>query len=115
MKQLPRMGYRTLITLLAVSFAAQSQPNCTGVTLDVDARCACVKDPHSQLCAMVKSGFYEPPDYAKEMQASWGLGGKIAPPPANGTAAPSPSRPVAPPRPQQARVAPWARTSYLRL
>ena len=80
------MESRLLIALLAASFTAQSQPNCTGVTLDVDARCACIKDSHSQLCEMVKSGFYEPHDYAKEMQANWGLGGKIAPSPANRTA-----------------------------
>ena len=108
------MESRLLIALLAASFTAQSQPNCTGVTLDVDARCACIKDSHSQLCEMVKSGFYEPHDYAKEMQANWGLGGKIAPSPANRTAPAGPAARPQPARPRQARVVPLAHKDYLR-
>jgi hypothetical protein len=105
------MGYRIIIALLAGSFAAQSQPNCTGAALDVDYHCACIKDPNSQHCAMVKAGFYNPHDFSKPNGI--GLGGTMAPP-ANGTAAPSPIRSVAPARPQQARVVPLAHKDYLR-
>ncbi len=48
-----------LTFLAGVLAAAQGQPNCSGIALDVDARCACVKDPRSQVCELVKKGFYD--------------------------------------------------------
>jgi hypothetical protein len=48
------MRYPIPIAWLGVSLAAQNQPNCTGLALDFDARCGCVKDPNSQLCQLVK-------------------------------------------------------------
>jgi hypothetical protein len=102
------MRYGILVTLSGVWLAAQSQPNCTGVALDVDARCACVKFPNSDSCALVKSGLYEHlehPDWAKLKPANSGLVGTIAPPAA---------RAATPARPQKARVVPLAHKDYLR-
>jgi hypothetical protein len=108
MKQLPYMRYGILVTLSGVWLAAQGQPNCTGVALDVDARCACIKFPNSDSCALVKSGLYEHlehPDWTKMKPVNSGLVGNIAPP-ATRTAAPA--------RPQKARVVPLAHNDYLR-
>lgn len=99
------MHYRILIALFGVSLAAQNQPNCTGIARDFDVRCACVKDPNSQVCAMLKAGFYDSHDWTKIKPINLGLGGAINPP-ANRTAAPA--------RPQQARVVPLAHKDYLR-
>jgi hypothetical protein len=62
------MRYFVLMATLTVSLAGQGQPNCTGVGLDVDFRCSCVKDPNSQSCALYKShkDFYD----GKPMQPS---------------------------------------------
>lgn len=98
------MSYRILIALFSVSLAAQNPPNCTGVALDVDARCACVKFPNSDSCALVKAGFYEKHDFVKPMPN--GLTGAIAPP--------ASKRATQPARPQQARVVPLAHKDYLR-
>jgi hypothetical protein len=79
------MRYGILVALSGVWLAAQGQPNCTGVALDVDARCACIKFPNSDPCALVKSGLYEHlehPDWTKLKTMNSGLVGNIAPPPA---------------------------------
>jgi hypothetical protein len=99
------MHYRILIALFGVSLAAQNQPNCTGIARDFDVHCACVKDPNSQVCAMLKAGFYDSHDWTKIKPINLGLGGAINPP-AN--------RPAGPARPQQARVVPLAHKDYLR-
>jgi hypothetical protein len=99
------MRYPIVIALLGVSHAAYSQPNCTGMALDFDARCGCVKDPSSQLCALVKAGAYEPVDWSKVKPLNLGWGGMPARP-----AVPS-AQPV---RPQPARVVPLATKDYLR-
>src|SRR5260370_41649966 len=77
--------------------------------LDFDARCGCVKDPSSQLCALVKAGAYEPIDWSKiNKPLNLGLSGTMGRP-ATRTAAPA-----QPLRPQQARVAPLVTNDYLR-
>ncbi len=96
------MRYPILIALLGVSLVAQ--PNCTGISLDVDARCGCVKDPGSKLCEMVKAGFYEPHDWSKIKPLNLGWGGM-------GT---QPSTRTATPAPQQARVVTLPSKDYLR-
>jgi len=99
------MRYVTLIAVVGVSLAAQNRPVCTGITLEVDARCACVKDPKSQACELVKAGLYEPHDMTKMSPLT----------PASGIAATKPAaRTAAPARPQQARVVPLAHKDYLR-
>ena len=106
------MRYGILVTLSGVWLAAQGQPNCTGVALDVDARCACIKFPNSDSCALVKSGLYEHlqhPDWDKMKSMNSGLVGTIAPP-----VAPSATRTAPPSRPRQARVVPLATKDYLR-
>lgn len=99
------MRYRILIALFGVPLAAQNRPNCTGITLEVDSRCACVKDPNSQACGLVKAGLYEPHDFTKTKLNNPGLGGTITQP-ANRTPAAA--------RPRQARVVPLAHKDYLR-
>jgi hypothetical protein len=96
------MRYPILIALLGASQAVYSQPNCTGLALDFDARCGCVKDPSSQLCALVKAGAYEPVDFSKVKPLNLGWGGMTTRPA---------TRPAAP---QAARVVPLATKDYLR-
>jgi hypothetical protein len=104
---------------LSLSLLAQGQPNCTGIALDVDARCGCVKDPNSQLCEMVKKGFYEPHDLTKNNLLTQSWAGTSQP----AAASSQPTRPVQPKaqsakpqpaRPQQARVVPLTHKDYLR-
>jgi len=97
--------YPILIALLGVPFAAHGQPNCTGLALDFDARCGCVKDPSSKLCELVKAGAYEPVDFSKVKPLNLGWGGMPA-----RSAVPS----AQPARPQTARVVPLATKDYLR-
>ena len=99
------MRYWTLIALLCAPLAAQSPPVCTGIALDVDARCGCVKDPNSEVCALVKAGLYEPHDFTQVK--GWGF---TTTPPGNRTSLPAPS----PAQPRQARVVPLAHKDYLR-
>ncbi|HLX44606.1 MAG TPA: hypothetical protein VKR43_14270 [Bryobacteraceae bacterium] len=91
---------------LVVSLAAQDQPNCTGITLQVDVRCACIKDPHSQQCDFVKAGVYGPHDFSKMKGLNGGLIGAPNQPAAKPAAKPA--------QPQQARVVPLAHKDYLR-
>ena len=102
-----------LIFMLSVPLAAQNlHPSfCTGIALDVDARCGCVKDPNGEVCRLVKTGIYEPHDYTKTA-----LGDLMNRSPAAPTAAPGvqPSRMPHQARPQQARVVPLAHKDYLR-
>jgi hypothetical protein len=104
---------------LSLSLCAQGQPNCTGIALDVDARCGCVKDPNSQLCEMVKKGFYEPHDLTKNnlLTQSWtGTSGQSASPgtqPTRPTQA-KPQSKLQSAKPQQARVVPLTHKDYLR-
>jgi hypothetical protein len=106
------MRYWALICLLAVSLAGQNPPNCTGVGLDVDIRCACVKDPNGDTCALYKrnkdmyDGKMKMPD-----PKDWGLTGWSNPP--TTSTAPRVQQPVRQ-RPQQARVVPLPSTDYLR-
>ena len=101
------MRYPILVALLGVPFAAHSQPNCTGMALDFDARCGCVKDPSSQLCALVKAGAYEPIDWSKiNKPLNLGLSGTMGRP-ATRTAVPAQLV-----RPQQARVVPLVTKDY---
>jgi len=102
------MRYPTLIAVLGVSLAAQGPPNCNGIGLDVDVRCACLKDPNSKLCEMVKAGFYEPRDWRNAKPLNLGMGGTIYKPATKAT------RAGAPARPEQARVVPLAHKDYLR-
>jgi hypothetical protein len=103
------MRYRILVTLFGASLAAWSQPNCTGIKLDVDARCACVKDPNSQACGLVKAGLYEPHDMTKMKPLTPGWTGTASPTqPTNRTVT------AAPARSQQPRVVPLAHKDYLR-
>jgi len=99
------MRFPILIALLGVSHAAHSQPNCTGLALDFDARCGCVKDPSSQPCALVKAGAYEPVDWSKVKPLNLGWGGMPARPAVPG---------AQPARPPSARVVPLATKDYLR-
>jgi hypothetical protein len=103
MEQLPWMRRSILIALVSVSGWAQNQPVCSGVALDVDARCACVKDPNSQACGLVKSGLYEPRDFTKWKPYNPGLAATVKQPAARAAA-----------RPRQARVVPLAHKDYLR-
>jgi hypothetical protein len=98
------MRYQLVFAAFSVPLlmAQQNPPNCTGIGLQVDVRCACIKDPGSEQCAMVKKGFYEPHDFSKIK----GL---------YGTPAPQPSaQPARAAQPQQARVVPLAHKDYLR-
>ena len=99
------MRHLILIAVFSVSLAAQSAPNCTGVGLDVDARCACIKNPSGKLCEMVRAGFYDPKPF-KVTPLDLGLGRPVTQP---RTTAP---RPAAGPR--HARVVPMAHKDYLR-
>ena len=102
--------------MLGVSLLAQSQPNCTGIALEVDARCSCIKDPNSDVCKLNKMGLY---DGTMKMQPIPGVSGPAAQP---SGAQPATAQPAArtvepksqPARPQQARVVPLAHTDYLR-
>jgi hypothetical protein len=94
--------------VFGVSLAAQGPPNCNGIGLDVDVRCACLKDPNSKLCEMVKAGFYEPRDWRNAKPLNLGMGGTIYKPATKTT------RTGAPARPEQARVVPLAHKDYLR-
>lgn len=92
---------------------AQKPPDCNNpITRDVDVRCACIKDPGSQACSLVKSGFYEPHDMGKIKDAysasTWSP--QPAQQPTHVTVLPR-SQPI---RPQQARVVPLAHKDYLR-
>ncbi len=103
------MRYPFLIALLGVPLAAQAPPDCNNaITRDVDVRCACVKDPSSQQCEMVRKGFYEPHDFSKTT-LNPGSGYTYTPPVAR-TALPR-SQPI---RPRRARVVPLAHKDYLR-
>ncbi len=102
------MRYAILVTVSGVFLGAQGQPNCTGITLDVDARCACVKDPNSQACGLVKAGLYEPHDMTKIKGLNSGFVGTIAPAPAR-------TAPAQPARAPKARVVPLATKDYLRV
>ena len=104
------MRYLTLLSVLTVSLLGQ-QPDCSsGSARDVDARCACVKDPNSQLCDMVKRGFYEPHDWSKAKPLNLGWGGS-----ANSQTGVRPASATAQPaRPPQARVVSVATKDYLR-
>jgi hypothetical protein len=103
------MRYPIFTLLCSLSLLAQGQPNCTGITLDVDSRCACIKDPNSQLCDMVKKGFYEPHDLTKikPLGQSW-VANNAASNPQPATANKQPARP------QQARLVPLTHKDYLR-
>ena len=102
------MRYPILVALLGVPFAAMGQPNCTGMALDFDARCGCVKDPSSQLCALVKAGAYEPVNWSIIKPLNLGLSGTMGRPVNRAAVA---AQPV---QPQQARVVPLATKDYLR-
>ena len=97
----------TLIALLAVPVLAQNPPNCRGVGVDIDVRCACVKDPNSKLCEMVKAGFYDTDKRIKPLKLNLGIGIGQFPPRA-------PSRVAASTRPEAARVVPLPHRDYLR-
>lgn len=104
------MLYPILVALLLVSLPASGQPNCTGIRLDVDARCGCVKDPNSELCKMVKAGFYDT-DRSKTMKPfSLGWTGTGIQPAAGA----SRSRAQVSQPARQARVVPLAHKDYLR-
>ena len=101
-----------LIATFSLALTAQSPPNCRGIGLDVDARCACVKDPSSKLCEMVKAGFYDSGGISKMKPINLGLTGTGIQPWA-GSSRPA-TRPAVPARPRQARVEPLAHKDYLR-
>jgi hypothetical protein len=113
------MRYLVVLLLIAtVAVSAQDRPNCTGLALDFDARCGCVKDPNSQLCALVKAGAYEPVDWSKVKPLNLTPNVTVIP---NLRTAPSPPTQsiqprmnVAPLQRQSARVVPLAHTDYLR-
>src|SRR5262245_17369157 len=96
------MSYFALAGALTLSLVVQAQPNCTGITLEVDARCGCVKDPGSQLCELVKKGFYDT-NGPKVKPISVGLSSGW-----NNTSpsSPKPSPTVRSSKPAQARVVP---------
>ena len=106
------MRYPILIALLGVSLAAET-PNCTGIYRDVDARCGCVRDPNSQLCAMVKAGFYDDKGFSKPKPLNW-WGGTTTQPGIQTQPVTRTVRGAQPARPQQARVVPLAHKDYLR-
>ena len=106
------MRYQLVFAAFSVPLllAQQNPPNCTGIGLQVDIRCACIKDPTSEQCAMVKKGFYEPHDFSKIKGLNGGLNGGLI-----GTPGQPVARPAAKPAPaQQARVVPLAHKDYLR-
>jgi hypothetical protein len=99
------MRYPIFIALLSMSQAVQGQANCTTqIAIDVDARCSCIKDPNSQVCAMAKAGFYDGKMKPINLGSVTGSGMQSEPPQAR----PQPARP------QQARVVPLAHKDYLR-
>ena len=103
------MRYPLLFTLLGASLGAQSPPDCNNsVTRDVDVRCSCFKDPGSEQCAMVRSGFYDP-DHNKIKPINLNSGSAFTQP-ATRSVLPR-SQPI---HPQQARVVPLAHKDYLR-
>jgi hypothetical protein len=103
------MRYSIFIFVLGVSLDAQGQPDCNNpITRDVDARCGCVRDPNSDLCEMVKKGFYDGKMKFTPLNPGLGRTTINTGPPAAPTAR---SQPV---RPRQARVVALAHKDYLR-
>lgn len=102
---------RLFLFVAAVSVSAGAQPrnppNCNGVGLDVDIRCACVKDPNGQTCDLYKRNkdLYDGNLKVTPLAPNVRLGD-----PSLGKSAPA-GRPA---RPQQARVLPLPSTDYLR-
>jgi hypothetical protein len=100
-----------------LSLLAQNQPNCSGIGRDVDVRCACVKDPSSKLCEMVKAGFY---DNSKPKTLKFDLGSALGGTriPATGAVPRTPARRGAQVtqsrRVEQARVVPLPHPDFLR-
>src|SRR5579863_709997 len=92
-----------LICVLSLPVGAQSQPNCTGITLDVDARCSCIKDPKSMSCELFKKGFYDGKMKMWEPTGGW-VGGNNKVAPVAATAG----------KPRQARVVPLPSKDFLR-
>src|SRR5579863_2559874 len=96
-----------LICLLSLPVGAQSQPTCTGITLDVDARCSCIKDPKSMSCELFKKGFYDGKMKMWEPTGGWvgsnnvGSTNKVGPVAATAG------------KPRQARVVPLPSKDYL--
>ncbi len=89
-----------LVCVLSLPVGAQSQPTCTGITLDVDARCSCIKDPKSMSCELFKKGFYDGKMKVGEPAGGWvGSNNKVAAPAAKA---------------RQARVVPLPSKDYLR-
>jgi hypothetical protein len=111
-----------ILSVAAMGVAQHSAPaNCTGVGRDIDVRCACVKDPSSKLCDMVKAGFYDPDrnkQMLKQMPLAWP--GILGARPASAGIRPSTTaagrQPVPQRRPQQlqqqARVVPLAHKDF---
>jgi len=113
------MRYPVLF-LIASLAAAQDRPNCTGMALDFDARCGCVKDPNSQLCSLVKAGAYEPIDWSKAKPLAinpaslYKLPTPTAIPSQPATRSAAPRNGVAAIQRPAARVVPLPHTDYLR-
>ena len=101
------MRYVVLIGVLGLPLLAQNQANCRGIGRDVDVRCACVKDPSSKLCEMVKAGFYDTDRPKTIGKLGWGAALGQVPLRTQG-------RVQEPVRPQQARVVPLTHKDYLR-
>lgn len=105
---------RALIVIAAMGAVAAAQPqnppNCNGVGLDVDIRCACVKDPNGQTCDLYKrnKAMYDgnlkltPP--APHVKPSDLPGAKSTPAPRSSSS-----------RAQQARVLALPSTDYIRV
>ena len=118
------MRYSILATLLGVSLLAQAQPNCTGINLDFDARCACIKDPNSQVCALSKMGLYDgklkpalgpgTPGWTTLPNTPVSPSIRSTQPSAPRTSRPGAQQAAQPARPQQAWLVPLAHKDYLR-
>jgi hypothetical protein len=103
-----------LLLCAAIEAAAQGPANCSDpISRDVDARCACVKDPSSQLCQMVKAGFYDKHDFTKPKALAWGT---VNQPVVINSRQPAPARSgvTRAARPQQARVVALTSTDLVR-
>jgi hypothetical protein len=101
------------IFLLGVSLCAQQKPpNCAGVSLDVDIRCACVKDPNGQTCELYKrnKSMYDGEPLKPSPLAPYvNQGVTLGPNPSSAQIAPRTQS-----RPQKARVVALPSTDYLR-
>jgi len=95
------------ICVLSLSIGVQAQSNCSSSVSFADVHCACVQDPNSQVCALLKKGFYDGKMTVTPPKSGWLINNNN---PRRATPTPAPQ----PVRPRQARVVPLPSKEYLR-